>query len=164
MKLVPLIAGCALLVGAATSASAGHITTPYVVAIERVGANVATGNGEFDRRGLSLVSSRTQGMTTVCGVAGMLGWLCHNAASGPAIWYAPICGTDKMQVLGRASESAMQGRFTFDPSTTREQRAYIEHWRALAAHCMHSPDNSCHESWQPPCLPKCDGAACKPIS
>jgi hypothetical protein len=108
--------------------------------------------------------SRTEGMTTICGAAGMLGWLCHNAASGPASWYAPICGSDKIQPLGRASESAMQGRFTFDPSATPEQREYIEHWRALAAHCMQSPDDSCNESWKLPCSPKCNGAVCKPIS
>jgi hypothetical protein len=103
-------------------------------------------------------------MTTICPAIGMLGWLCVHAAAGPGTWYAPFCGSDKIQVLGRASGSAMQGRFTFDPSTTREQRDYIEHWRALAAHCMQSPDASCNESWKLPCLPRCDGSACKPIS
>jgi hypothetical protein len=103
-------------------------------------------------------------MTTMCAAAGMLGWLCAHGASGPGTWYAPFCGSDKIQTLGRASAGAMQGEFRFDPSTTPKQREYIEHWRALAAHCLQSPDNSCSEKWKPPCAPTCDGAACKPIS
>jgi hypothetical protein len=70
-----------------------------------------------------------------CEAAGMLGWLCVHTADGPATWYAPFCGNDGIQTLGRARSSAMQVQFTFDPSTTPEQRRYIEHWRALAAHC-----------------------------
>jgi hypothetical protein len=99
-----------------------------------------------------------------CEAPGMLGWLCVQAASGARTWYAPFCGSKKIQMLGRASKSAMQGEFTFDPSTTPEQREYIEHWRGLAAHCMQSPDNSCNESWKLPCAQTCDGPACTPSS
>jgi hypothetical protein len=99
-----------------------------------------------------------------CEAAGVLGWLCVQAASGAKTWYAPFCGSNKIQMLGRASKSAMQGEFTFDPSTTPEQREYIEHWRRLAAHCMQSPDSRCNESWHLPCAPTCDGPACTPSS
>jgi hypothetical protein len=99
-----------------------------------------------------------------CEAAGMLGWLCIQAASGAKTWYAPFCGSNKIQMLGHASKSAMQGEFTFDPSATTEQRAYIEHWRGLAAHCMQSPDHSCDESWKLPCASSCDGSACTPSS
>jgi hypothetical protein len=93
----------------------------------------------------------------------MLGWLCVQKQSGATTWYAPFCGSNKIQTLGHSTASAMQGEFTFDPSATPEQREYIEHWRALAAHCMQSPDNSCYESWKLPCA-ACDGPACKPTS
>jgi hypothetical protein len=58
---------------------------------------------------------------------GMLGWLCVQAANGAKTWYAPFCDSNKIQTLGRATKSAMQGEFTFDPSATLEQREYIEH-------------------------------------
>jgi hypothetical protein len=106
----------------------------------------------------------SRAMKMTCAAAGILGWLCTHAGSGPGDWYAPFCGSEKIQTLGHASKSAMQGKFTFDRSTTPRQRDYIKHWRALAAHCMQSPDNSCSESWKPPCAPTCNGTACKPMS
>ncbi len=76
MKAISIIAACAALIGAGAVANA----SPYLITVEQVGTNVvATGSGQIDLDGLTLLLSDVQGIQGINPSFGFVGVGTANA-------------------------------------------------------------------------------------
>lgn len=103
MKSLSFAAACALLVGGTVGANAATFT-PYVVTLEQVGSNVvATGSGEFDLDGLSLLET-TNDSGNIAANEGAI-----TSGTGDAYYYSGVSGPTDFGVGSSQGSSSDSG-------------------------------------------------------